>query len=437
MHHFSMSWRPVAVALAAALAVGAAQADEFSISPTATGETGLFTISTGDTLDQGDWSVYLWINNIDRTLDLPGLREDAKGLDHTTVRINVGYGVTDRLELTAGVPYEDLNFSGRLHAVGIGDANGLGNARLGAKYRLSGERGADRTMALSVFAEPSTGDSDVASEDLGFGASLGWRLQKWAVNVGYYDPGDAQARFNAGLGYVATISDRLDWITELSANLYDDTLDDAFDLTTGGRVWLGEMQNVAFNFGLRADLAQVSNFDDHCPIGGLLGLAFVPGGRRGASAIDREPVPMPAPATPEPAPAPAPPPPAPAPAPPAPEPTPVPPAPAQPAEQRETVNFTSGGARLSNIAKAKLDEIALKMKQDPSLSAQIIGHADSSGSATSNDRLSRERAEAAKAYLVSRHGIAAERIATEGRGSSEATGNAAEDRRAVVVVRVE
>jgi outer membrane protein OmpA-like peptidoglycan-associated protein len=115
----------------------------------------------------------------------------------------------------------------------------------------------------------------------------------------------------------------------------------------------------------------------------------------------------------------------------------VPPAPAQPAEQRETVNFTSGGARLSNIAKAKLDEIALKMKQDPSLSAQIIGHADSSGSATSNDRLSRERAEAAKAYLVSRHGIAAERIATEGRGSSEATGNAAEDRRAVVVVRVE
>jgi outer membrane protein OmpA-like peptidoglycan-associated protein len=115
----------------------------------------------------------------------------------------------------------------------------------------------------------------------------------------------------------------------------------------------------------------------------------------------------------------------------------VPAAPAQPAEQRETVNFTSGGARLSNIAKAKLDEVALKMKQDPSLSAQIIGYSDSSGSATINDRISRERAEAAKAYLVSRHGLPAERIATEGRGSSEATGDAAVDRRAVVIVRVE
>jgi len=37
---------------------------------------------------------------------------------------------------------------------------------------------------------------------------------------------------------------------------------------------------------------------------------------------------------------------------------------------RVTVNFTPGSARLSNIAKAKLDEVALQMKQDPSLRAR-------------------------------------------------------------------
>ena len=453
MHHFSMSWRPAFVALAAALTVGAAQADEFSISPTATGETGLFTISTGDTLDQGDWSVYLWINNIDRTLDLPGLREDAKGLDHTTVRVNVGYGVTDRLELTAGVPYEDLNFSGRLHAVGIGDANGLGNARLGAKYRLSGDRGADRTMALSVFAEPSTGDSDVASEDLGFGASLGWRLQKWAVSVGYYDPGDAQARFNAGLGYVATISDRLDWITELSANLYDDTLDDAFDLTTGGRYWFGDSGKWAMNFGLRVELNQLSDTDEHCPIGGLVGLTFFPRAKGHAqilaerlaaekaaeeariaaeaaaaaaakaaeearvaaekAAAEKAAVPPPAP-----------------------------PPPPAPVETREEITFPSSSDRLSNIAKAKLDEVALRLKQSPGATALIIGHADGQGAEAANQALGLRRAEAAKKFLVTRHQIDGNRIAVESRGSSEPVAandteaGREQNRRAVIVVRL-
>jgi outer membrane protein OmpA-like peptidoglycan-associated protein len=430
MKRISFPWG--AAMIAAALTAGAARGDEFSIAPTATGETGLFTLSTGDTLEQGDWSVYLWMNNIDRTLDLPGLRDDTKGVDQTTFRVNVGYGVTDRLELFAGVPYEDFNFDGRLRSIGIEDESGIGNARLGAKFRLSGDRGADTTMALTVFVEPETGDEDVASQDTGFGANLGWRIRQWGVNVGYFDPGDAQERFTAGVGYVAPVSDRLDWITELQGSFYDDTFDDAFDLTTGGRLWLGDSQNVAMNFGLRVDLAQVSTFDDHCPIGGLWGLAFLPGGRRAAAAPAPEPAPAPAPAPPPPAPAPV----APQP-PPAPAPTPVPPAPAQPAEQRETIHFTSGSARLSNIAKAKLDEVALKLQQDPSLKAQIIGHSDASGSASANDRKSRERAEAAKAYLVSRHAIAADRIATEGRGSSEATGNAEEDRRAVIVVRVE
>ena len=69
------------------------------------------------------------------------------------------------------------------------------------------------------------------------------------------------------------------------------------------------------------------------------------------------------------------------------------------------MNFTPGSARLSNIAKAKLDEVALRMKQDPELRAQVLGYTDASGSPEGNQRISEQRAQAVKNYLVTRHGI--------------------------------
>jgi OOP family OmpA-OmpF porin len=98
------------------------------------------------------------------------------------------------------------------------------------------------------------------------------------------------------------------------------------------------------------------------------------------------------------------------------------------------VNFPPGSARLSNIAKAKLDEVALKMKQDPELSAQVIGYSDASGNSAGNQRMSEQRAEAVKNYLVTRHGIDPSRITTEGRGSAESTGDPEQGRRAVVIL---
>lgn len=99
-----------------------------------------------------------------------------------------------------------------------------------------------------------------------------------------------------------------------------------------------------------------------------------------------------------------------------------------------TVNFTPGSARLSNIAKAKLDEVALKMKQDPDLRALVLGYTDPSGNSAANQKISEQRAQAVKNYLVTRHGIDPARITTEGRGSADSTGNPAEDRRAVVIL---
>jgi outer membrane protein OmpA-like peptidoglycan-associated protein len=197
-----------------------------------------------------------------------------------------------------------------------------------------------------------------------------------------------------------------------------------------------------FDFGLRVELGQLSDTDEHCPIGGLLGLSFLPG-RRVAAAAPAVAPPPPTVATPAPAPAPA------APAPPAAAPrattppaAPPPAAPPAPKELRETINFDSSSERLSNIAKAKLDEVALRLRQDPRATALVIGHADASGDAAYNETLSRQRAEAARDYLVSRHGIDASRVRVESRGAGQpaaddgTSAGRAENRRVEIVVRV-
>jgi outer membrane protein OmpA-like peptidoglycan-associated protein len=420
-----------------------AMAGEEANAPTFTGETGLFTLLSGETLPQGGWSFGLYYNNWDRLFDGPDLAfrdddEDSLSLDWNRLSASVGYGITDRWEVSLALPYDDFNFDEEdLNPAFRGDfdASGLGNARLGTKFRLLGERGGEGSkLALNLFAELPTGDDDVASDDAGFGAGLGWSRANWVFSAGYRDSGDDTAfgsELNAGLGYAAPISDRFDWITEVAATFYDADddvfgIEDPIDLTTGGRLWLGEDQNWAFNFALRTDLTQLSNIDEHCPIGGLIGLTMFPRLFEREEVIPPPPPPPPAP-EPEPAPAPA----------PTPPPPPPPPAPAPRPEERVTVNFPPGSARLSNIAKAKLDEVALKMKQDSELRAQVIGYSDASGAADANQRMSEQRAQAVKNYLVTRHGIDPSRIQTEGRGSAEATGNAEQDRRAVVILSVQ
>jgi outer membrane protein OmpA-like peptidoglycan-associated protein len=415
-------------------------AGEQANAPTVTGETGLFTLLSGDTLPQGRWSFGLYYNNWDRLIEVDDplgvLDTDELSVDWNRLSASLGYGITDRWEVSVAVPYDDfeLDDDDLFFDDDDPDASGLGNVRVGTKFRLAGERGADSTLALGLFAELPTGDDDVASDDPGFGANLGWRVRNWVIDLGYRDPGDFDEgialdgeAFKAGIGYAGAITDRFDWITELAGTFYtgdDNLLEDSYDLTTGGRLWLGEDQNWAFNFALRTDLNQFSDIDEHCPIGGLLGFTFFP---RLLPEVEEV-----APPPPPPAPAPEPtPPPAPAP----PPPPPPPPAPAPQPEERVTVNFTPGSARLSNIAKAKLDEVALRMKQDPDARAEVIGYTDASGSAEGNQRMSEQRAEAVKNYLVTRHGIDPSRITTTGRGSAEATGNAENDRRAVVIIR--
>jgi outer membrane protein OmpA-like peptidoglycan-associated protein len=125
-------------------------------------------------------------------------------------------------------------------------------------------------------------------------------------------------------------------------------------------------------------------------------------------------VPPPAPpAPPPPPPASPPPPPAPAEAPPAPMPPPAPPVvapPPPPAPTTDTIDFDRGSAHISNIAKARLDAVALRLRENPSATVVVTGYPDEGTVASRRDSLARQRAENAKSYLVDRHAIDASRI---------------------------
>ena len=405
-------------------------AGEEANAPTVTGETGLFTLLSGDTLPKGGWSFGLYYNNWDRLFDTDEafLRPDSDrvSLDWNRISASLGYGITDRWELSVMVPYDDFKVDDDdlIASVGDLDASGVGNIRVGTKFRLTGEPFTDSgRLALNLFAELPTGDEDVASEDPGFGAGLDWSRGNWVLATGYRDSGDDVfgEEFTVGIGYAAGISDHFDWITEVVGTFpnTDDPIagrDNSIDLTSGGRLWLGADQRWAFNFALRTDLNQLDQIDEHGPLGGLLGLTLFPRFVR----PEPPPPPPPPPPTPEP-----PPPPAPTPEPP-PPPPPPPPAPAPPERMEVTCEFTPGSARLSNICKAKLDEVALRMKQEPDSTAQVIGYAESAtGTESANQKAADSRASAVKNYLVTRHGIDPGRITTEGQVT---------DRRAAVVI---
>lgn len=79
------------------------------------------------------------------------------------------------------------------------------------------------------------------------------------------------------------------------------------------------------------------------------------------------------------------------------------------------VSFASASAELTGDSNAILDEAARVLTENVGFNVEIGGHSDSLGVAAYNRDLSQRRADAVKAYLVSK-GVGAERMSTKGYG---------------------
>lgn len=91
------------------------------------------------------------------------------------------------------------------------------------------------------------------------------------------------------------------------------------------------------------------------------------------------------------------------------------------------VRFEDGSVRLDSDGEAILSRIAAILKGLDPVRILVIAHTDSSGSDSVNQRLSARRAENVAMHLIS-EGVPGERVAYEGKGSSELRVDAAEER---------
>jgi outer membrane protein OmpA-like peptidoglycan-associated protein len=420
--------------------------------PTSSGQTGLFETVSADTLHRGDWSFGVYYNDYDLLAGpapelAPASARDAEDLSYDKYRLSasIGVGLTDRWEISAMLPWDRIVANGG-DRVGYIDGHlfrgefaesGLGNVRLATKLGLSPMDSPTR-FALLGFVDLPTGDDDISGggTDFGVGGSLTHGMASVQLNYivrGDYDDNNSavtgippldppnEFQLNAGLNWPTHFFGTTNWISELNTTWYtggDRAPDSPIFLVSGLRHWFGT-SGWALSAAARWNAAKFFNNNDECRftelddcgLSGLVGLTFAP-------------LHFAAPAPPPPAPTPVPPPveaPPPAPVPPPTAPI-VPPAPPQELRTDE-IHFEPGSARLTNIAKAILDEVALRMKQEPSSTALVIGYTDDRENAGPNSDLDRRRAEAVRDYLVSRHGIDPSRITVEGRGTQEPVGD--------------
>jgi outer membrane protein OmpA-like peptidoglycan-associated protein len=419
--------------------------------PTHSGQTGLFETVTADTLRQGTWSFGVYFNDWDLTAGeaedfaLPSAREyQDMSYDLYRLSASVGVGLTDRWEVSAMLPYDRIVSNGGDRAGFINgrlfrgefSESGLGAARLATKFALTPTDAATR-FALSAAIDLPTGDDNLTTgaTDFGFGGHLtrgiGSLSAKYVMRGDRNDDDDVinsteidvsnEFRVDAGLNIPIGMFGTTNWVNELNTVFYtggDRAPDNPVFLVSGLRHWFGT-SGWSLSAGARWNVAKfMDNNDecrftelDDCGLSGLVGLTFAP---LAFAAVVPPPPPPPPPVVP----------------PPVVETAPVAPpeapvvTPRQPQNIRtDEIHFEAGSARLTNIAKAILDEVALRMKQEPSATALVIGYTDDRENTGANRDLDRRRAEAVRDYLVSRHGIDPSRITVEGRGTSDAIGD--------------
>ncbi|MEJ6069226.1 OmpA family protein, partial [Psychrobacter sp. 16-Bac2893] len=84
----------------------------------------------------------------------------------------------------------------------------------------------------------------------------------------------------------------------------------------------------------------------------------------------------------------------------------------------QVVNFEVDKAVIPDANKALLDRAVKLMEQVPNMTLMIIGHTDKTADAAYNLKLSEERAQAMKAYLVAQ-GVDPSKLMTKGMGETD------------------
>jgi OOP family OmpA-OmpF porin len=87
------------------------------------------------------------------------------------------------------------------------------------------------------------------------------------------------------------------------------------------------------------------------------------------------------------------------------------------------VNFDTNKYTIRPADLAELQKAIEFAKKNPDAKIHVVGYTDSTGSAKLNQKLSENRAEAVKKYLVGEGPIAGEKITSEGKGAADPVGD--------------
>jgi OOP family OmpA-OmpF porin len=88
------------------------------------------------------------------------------------------------------------------------------------------------------------------------------------------------------------------------------------------------------------------------------------------------------------------------------------------AKSLSDLNFKTGSAEITASSFAFLDEVAKSLGDYPELLLTLVGHTDNQGADEYNQKLSEDRANSVRSYLIKK-GIGENKIVAEGKGESE------------------
>ena len=452
--------RPALLGLLACLIGGAEVSAQ--VAPNNQGDIGLFTMPTADQPQPGTFTLgaYGWLEQ--------QVAGDLQGTDtafrdrtyrHVAGEFSLGFGFNKYWSIFASAGAEEYRNRGGWQGGVINgtplpapfESNEARKVRIGTKVTFYSENDANFRVGLWLAARAPINNATLKVNGVPTEEQINSRRTDWEwggvvtkgifsgmvsyVLAGHQDidirPAN-QLRFGLGMD-MPLASMPLHVIAELDRTIYDGgdfPEPNQSMLNAGARFWIGQT-GFAVSTALNMNLDLLfKHGNSPSPFGGILGVTYaawpppppppvlVPPPAPAAAAVEEE-----KPAT---APAPA---------------APAPPPPPAPRKTTDEIYFDAGSARLTNIAKAMLDGIALRMKNDLNATAVITGYTDNSKKEeASAAALSAKRADAAKEYLVTRHGIDPNRITTSGKGSAEAAYDNAtpegrgKNRRAVIVV---